>query len=179
MNGPLCADLSARYEQNRWQPATNGRATDKDIGTRRALFIDVDPTRPKGISATNDEKLASWTVADAIRQYLTEKIGREPIGFGSSGNGYYLLIAVEPEPHPGECTERVSKLLKALGRKFGTDRVSIDSTVSNPARLMSCPGTWKRKGRCTTERPHRMTSFSCALSPATGEPDRVPIGALL
>ena len=179
VNGPLDPTLSARYEQCHWQPASNKRAMDRDIGCRRAIFVDVDPVRPSGISATNSEQRAAWDVAHDIREYLVSRIGRTPIGFGCSGNGYYLLIAVQPVPSPDEYKERISKLLKLLSRKFTTDRVSIDTTVSNSARLMSAPGTWKCKGRHTSERPHRLTSFSCALSPSTGEPDRVPIEALI
>lgn len=177
-NGPVDPKLAARQDQSQWV-WTKLRASDKDIGCRRAIFIDIDPKRPSGISSTEEEKQAAFEVSDAIRQELTGRFGRTPIGFGCSGNGYYLLIAVEPVPQPSEYTARYSRFLKTLGLRFGTDLVSVDGTAVNPARLMSCPGTWKCKGRNTDERPHRMTSFSCALSQSTGEPDRIPIGDLL
>ena len=178
VNGPLCADLSARYEQNKWVRAGNGRATDKDIGTRRAAFIDVDPIRPKGISSTREEFEAAREVAWKVRDWLGEKLDPLCLGFGCSGNGFYILIAVEPEPSPCESTERIQRFLALLAKKFGTDRVKIDTAVANPARLMSCPGTWKRKGRSTPERPHRMTSFTYRINPSDPAPERVRVGDL-
>ena len=178
VNGPLDSTLSARYEQSRWQPAMNKRAADHDVSNRRAMFVDIDPVRPSGISSTAEEQLAAWEVGNTIRQDLTNRIGRTPIGWGCSGNGYYLLIAIELSPNSPELKDLISRGLKALSKKYGTDRVSIDTTVCNAARLMSCPGTWKRKGRHTEERPHRLTSFSCALNLRTGEADRVPLKEL-
>ncbi len=177
-NGPLDPTLSARYEQCRWQPANNGRATDRDIQSRRAIYIDVDPVRPKGISATHEEQQAAWTVGNAIRQDLAKRIGRTPIGWAGSGNGFALLVAIETSPNTTELRDLIARGLKALSKKYSTEHVSIDGSVFNAARLMSCPGTMKCKGRHTDERPHRMTSFSCALNPATGEPDRVPLTEL-
>ena len=57
---------------------------------------------------------------------------------------------------------RISDFLKLLNRKFGTDTVKLDCSCFNPARLMPMPGTWKRKGRNAPERPHRLTTFTCA-----------------
>jgi hypothetical protein len=178
VNGPLDPTLSSRYEQNRWQPANNKRAMDRDIQSRRAIFIDVDPVRPSGISATNDEQRAAWEVGNAIQEDLAKRIGRTPIGWTSSGNGFAILVAIEPAPNTPELKDLIARGLKALSKKYSTERVSIDGSVFNAARLMSCPGTWKRKGRHTDERPHRMTSFSCALNPTTGEADRVPLTEL-
>ncbi len=172
-NGRLDSALSARYEQDRWQPATNGRATDKDIATRRAVFVDIDPIRPKGISSTNDEFEAAREVASKVRVWLTEKLGSMCLGFGCSGNGFYVLIAVEPTSNPMESTERVQRFLTLLSKKFSTEHVKIDTAVANPARLMSCPGTMKCKGRHTDERPHRMTSFSYRVNPRNGAPERI------
>ncbi len=175
VNGPLCADLSARYEQRQWLRAGNGRATDKDIGTRRAVFVDVDPIRPKGISSTRDEFESAREIAWKVRDWLAERLGPFCLGFGCSGNGFYVLIAVDPEPNPCESTERIQRFLALLAKKFGTDKVKIDTAVANPARLMSCPGTMKCKGRNTSERPHRMTSFSYRVNPSDGAPERVRI----
>jgi hypothetical protein len=175
VNGPLDPSLSARYEQDRWIPANNGRATDKDIATRRAVFIDVDPIRPKGISSTNDEFEAAREVAWKLREWLSSELGQLCLGFGCSGNGFYVLVAVEPTPNPLESNDRVERFLKLLSKKFTTDRVKIDTSVANPARLMSCPGTMKCKGRNTVERPHRLTSFTYRVFGASGAPLRIPL----
>jgi len=164
VNGPINPAICARYAQGRWVPATNGRANDRDIGTRRAIFIDIDPIRPKGISATDDERQAAWEVAQQVREQLESSFGRGPVGFGGSGNGWFLLLAIEPVPVVAAQAPAISRLLKALGRKYGTDRVSIDDTVINAARLMCAPGTMKRKGENTLDRPHRETSFCASLN---------------
>ncbi|MGE5787680.1 MAG: hypothetical protein ACM3ZE_24010 [Myxococcales bacterium] len=174
VNGPVDPDLGYRYPRNQWQPANNGRATDKDIGTRRAIFVDVDPIRPKGISSTDDQLNAACDVAHSMREWLSTIVGREAIGLGCSGNGFYLLVALEPEAEPNASTLGVARFLKALGSKYGTNGVKIDGAVANPARLMSAPGTWKRKGIDTPERPHRLTTFSCC-----GSITRVRLGDLI
>jgi hypothetical protein len=174
VNGPVDPDLGYRYRRDVWQPANNGRATDKDIGTRRALFIDVDPIRPKGISSTDDQLNAACEVTHSMRDWLGTIVDRDAIGLGCSGNGFYLLVALAPEPDPNASTLGVARLLKAIGSKFGTESVKIDGAVSNPARLMSAPGTWKRKGIDAPERPHRLTTFSCC-----GTISRVPLKELL
>lgn len=174
VNGPIDHALSARYEPGKWQAAWNGRAADDHIGTRRALYFDVDPIRPKGISSTDAQLREAYDVSAALEEWLASVTG-DPgaIGHGCSGNGYFTLVALQPSPDPVESTPRVARLLKLLARKFYTDRVKLDAAVANAARLMPAPGTWKKKGRSTPERPHRMTTFTCR-----GRVTRVPLEAL-
>jgi hypothetical protein len=165
VNGPISAEVFARYEQNKWHSGWNGRANDSHVQQLRAIFLDVDPIRAKGISSTHEQLQEAWNVSTAVEEWLAEQLGdRSALGHGCSGNGYFTLIAIEPTVPASETTARISKLLALLNRKFGTEQVKIDSSVANPARLMPAPGTWKRKGRNTPERPHRMTSFSCSAN---------------
>jgi hypothetical protein len=162
LNGPFNPALLARYSRNQWHRAWNGRVSDADILFRRAVFIDCDPVRPKGISATQGEHDAAQGVASTVCEWLASRIGgSSPIGAGSSGNGAFILIAIEPTSPTKETTQRIGKFLSLLQKKFGNDIVKIDSSVSNPARLMPAPGTWKRKGVDTPDRPHRMVTFTC------------------
>jgi hypothetical protein len=163
--------IAERYAHGNIGPAQSGRASDKEITHRRALFIDVDPVRPKGISATNAERSAAHEVASGVRDLLLERIGQSSVGWGSSGNGYFLLVAIEPIEPDKDQGPRIRRLLDGLQTRFGTAGANIDGSVFNPARLMSAPGTWKRKGAGSEERPHRMTSFSCRAS----APVRVPL----
>lgn len=158
-NGGIDPAITARYPQNRWVKAENGRAGDSQIPTRRTIFIDVDPIRPKGISATDDERRQAHDVASKVREYLGKHLGKDSIGFGGSGNGFFLLVALDPVAPLPEHTAKITRFLEALQRAFGTKAVEIDKTVINPARLMAAPGTMKRKGQDTLERPHRETSF--------------------
>lgn len=161
VNGPMDPALLHRYEPGKWHKAFNGRATDRDVGTIRAIFLDCDAIRPKGISSTEEQLREAWFVADSIESWFAELLGHPfSIGHGCSGNGYFALIAIEPVQWSKDTTARISRLLGLLNTKFGTATVKIDASVANPARLMPAPGTMKRKGTNTTERPHRMTSFS-------------------
>lgn len=174
VNGPMDPALLARYEPNTIVKAWNGRATDRDIGTRRAVFLDVDPVRPKGISSTDAQLREASDVADNVQRFLAETLGVDSaVARGCSGNGYFLLVALEPRPVAPDDVARISAFLRSLNEAFGTPTVKIDQAVANAARLMPAPGTWKRKGRHTTERPHRQTSFSCRANIT-----RVPLEAL-
>ena len=174
VNGPMDPALLARYESGKWHRGWNGRATDRDIAALRAIFIDYDSIRPKGISATDTQLSEAWAVANDVESWFAEVLdGPLAIGHGCSGNGYFTLIALEPVIPTTATTQRISRLLGLLNKKFGTATVKIDTSVSNPARLMPAPGTWKRKGTNTAERAHRMTSFTCRSSVR-----RVPLEAL-
>jgi hypothetical protein len=175
VNGPIDPALLARYESNKIHSGWNGRVGDRDIALRRAVFIDVDPVRPKGISATDDQKRAAWDVSQRVEQFLESAIGtNQATGHGDSGNGYFTLIAIEPVSPSKETTLKISQFLTLLNKKFGTEVVKIDASVFNAARLMPAPDTWKRKGQNTADRPHRMTSFCSRLGAA-----RVPLEAIV
>lgn len=174
VNGPLNPQLFFRYEPNKIHRGWNGRANDPMVLSLRALFLDCDPERIKGISATDEEKAKACEVADAIADAMGAAVGHNAIGRGDSGNGYFVLVALQPVPPTAETTTKISKLLGLLNRKFGVPKiVKIDTSVSNPARLMPAAGTWKRKGWNSPERPHRLTTFTCAESV-----ERVPLEVL-
>jgi hypothetical protein len=162
VNGPIESGVFHRYPLDRICPAWNGRASDANVCFRRATFIDIDPIRPKGISATEAEKVAAIDVCHAVEQFLIGALGvPSALAHGDSGNGCFILVATEPCISTPEATLRVNRFLKLLAREFNTDRVQIDTSVGNAARLMPCPGTWKRNGEDTVERPHRRVYFSC------------------
>lgn len=174
VNGPMDPALLARYESNQIHKAWNGRTTDRDIGGRRAVFLDVDPVRPKGISSTDEQLREACDVTDKVQEFLSSALGGDAaIGRGCSGNGFFLLVALEPRKVDAADTARISEFLRMLNEAFGNERVKIDQAVANPARLMPAAGTWKRKGVDTAERPHRRTSFVCRARVT-----RVPLDAL-
>lgn len=162
VNGPINPQVFHRYKPNEIHRAWNGRANDTVIQTLRAVFLDCDPERLKGISATDAEKQEARGVAAAVADFFAKSVGEGAIGRGDSGNGFFVLLAVQPCAPSAETTAKISKLLGLLHRKFSRPGVKIDTSVSNPARLMPAAGTWKRKGWSTDERPHRMTSFACS-----------------
>lgn len=161
VNGPINPQVFARYEPNKIHRAWNGRVNDTMIQSLRAVFLDCDPERIKGISATDSEKQSALDVACTVAEFFRTTLGEGVVGQGDSGNGFFVLIAIEPVPPSAETTMKISKLLGLLHKKFGAPGVKIDTSVSNPARLMPSAGTWKRKGWSTPKRPHRITSFEC------------------
>ena len=71
-----------------------------------------------------------------------------------SGNGYYALYAINL-PNDQASLELVKRVLSGLAARFDTDRVHVDTSVANTARLIGLIGTLKVKGDLTPERPHR------------------------
>lgn len=167
---PFDPRIGDRYDPGYWGPAYAGRTGDRDILARRVVYVDIDPVRPRGISATEAEHQAARDIAWRVREWLASVLGGGCIGFGCSGNGYYLTIAIVPEPVDPNQVIRLRRFLERLHRRFGTEGIAVDTSVTNPGRLMPAGGTWKRKGADTPERPHRLTSFSCRANV-----ERVPL----
>jgi hypothetical protein len=131
---------------------TDSLTSDADITKRRWLPIDLDPVRPSEISSTDQEHSLAVERAFQIREELRQDGWPDPI-VGDSGNGAHLLYAVElPTSDDG----LVKRCLQALARRFDDDRVKIDQTVFNPARIWKLYGTVSRKGDSVPERPHRL-----------------------
>lgn len=129
---------------------------DADIVRRQWLLVDSDPVRPAGVSSTDEEKAAAHARALAMREALTAAGWPAPV-FGDSGNGYHLLYRVEL---PAE-SELVKRCLEALALRFSDAAVSIDRTVSNPARIVKLYGSRTEKGDHCPEigRVHRMSKL--------------------
>ena len=151
---PVSHALLARAA-NRFRQAgkKGGSASDLDVPHRHHLLIDVDPVRPAGISATDDEKAAAEILAHRIRLHLVGLGWPEPV-VADSGNGWHLLFTVDL---PGADGGLVAACLKALAARFDTQDVKVDQTVFNPARITKLYGTLARKGDDTPDRPHRMS----------------------
>jgi len=140
-------------------------AHDADVLCRRWLMIDVDPVRAAGHdkeSSTDVEKAEAWKVAELVRYELVgndETVlpdgWKEPI-IVDSGNGYHLYFAM-PTDGSELVESRVNDLLQGLAFLYDTATAMIDTTVSNPARIMRVPGTVSNKGVSTSDRPHRVS----------------------
>jgi hypothetical protein len=132
---------------------SGGSAKDSDVIRRRILLVDVDPERPTGESATEEEKAKAKEEAEAVQAHLTSLGFPLPI-VADSGNGYHLLYRIDL---PAEDGGLVHRCLIALKAKFPW----VDTTVANASRICKLYGTWARKGKGRPERPHRQ---SCLLS---------------
>jgi hypothetical protein len=150
---PVNANLLAR-SVNRLQVAGKDSplTADADVTARRWLPIDLDPVRPRGISATEEEHELAIERARRIRDALHTEGWPSPI-LADSGNGGHLLYKIDLPIDDGGV---VRQCLQALARRFDDDRVKVDQAVFNPARIWKLYGTSSRKGDSVPDRPHRM-----------------------
>lgn len=150
---PVHPELFGRAPNKFWQRDAAG---DTDIARRRWILLDVDPKRPSDTSSTNQEKSLSRRVAENIVDGLSRRLGWGLPIVADSGNGYHLLYRIDL-PNDAKSREPVRAALVALDHQVGSDRVGVDKSVFNAARLVTLYGTWKRKGEDTPERPHRQS----------------------
>ena len=132
--------------------------TDKEIIGRQWILIDLDPVRPSGVSASNDEIAKAKKKAQEIYTYLLKQGFSEPV-IGFSGNGYHLLYKVKLDNTP-EHNERVKRFLITLDALFSDGDIKIDTSNFNPSRVCKLYGTLAQKGSNTDERPHRMSALT-------------------
>jgi hypothetical protein len=149
---PVNPALLARAE-NKVQRPLRETTSDKDVLRRRWLLVDADPVLPAGISSTDEEKEAALQQAREVYGYLKERGWPEPVA-GDSGNGAHLLYAVDL-PNDAGSLELIKGVLEAFSFKFSDERVKIDTSVCNAARISKLYGTTARKGDSTKDRPHR------------------------
>ncbi len=157
---PCHAALLSRRQKNVVHEKARDLTSDGDIIRRRWFFIDFDAKRPKGVSATRDEKQAAKEVMNAVAAWLAEQGWPAPLK-AVSGNGYHLLYLVD-EPNDLDTAELFKRVLQVIAERFSTDAVSIDTGVFNASRITKAYGSLAAKGANTSERPHR---FSKMLNP--------------
>lgn len=140
---------------NRIKEWAEQTTADDHIDWRLWLFIDIDPERVAGVSATDAEHEAARDRANAVREWLMTEFGWHAPFIIDSGNGFYLLFPIDL-PNDADSLKLVERILAAIGERWSDAVVKIDSTVANAARIMRLPGTTNRKGDSTPDRPHRL-----------------------
>ncbi len=136
--------------------------SDADVIRRRWLPFDIDPNRPSGISATNEEVALAVSLAADIEDILRSIGWGYPL-YASSGNGQYMLYRVDLPNDPASLA-LVNRIYAAVNQRLGGIILSkpyaeIDTTVGNAARLLRVGGTVNRKGDETFDRPWRMCTY--------------------
>jgi hypothetical protein len=143
-----------------------------DIKNVDYFLVDIDPVRPTGVSSTNEELNAAWSVCDQVRTYLSSLGFNCPI-IAMSGNGYHILYPVIDKPleiynqslgNKKENEDLFHNALKVLALKFNNDQVKIDTSVAKAGQLIKFYGTVARKGQNTAERPHRLSRIIYSYS---------------
>ena len=147
-------ELLARRE-NRYEPYATTTTSDDQVVLRRWFPIDLDPVRPAGISASNEEHNATIELARQIRRYLVQELGWPQPVAADSGNGAHLLFRIEL-PNDADAAGLVQAGLQALHLKFSDDKIAVDTGNYNAARIWKLYGTVAGKGDHTESRPHRV-----------------------
>lgn len=129
--------------------------SDRDVTHYRHLLVDLDPQRPKGVSATAEEMAEALRRADAAAAFLADLEWPDPLYVMGSGNGAHVVYRVRL-PATRESAGLVKRALATLAQRFSDARVEVDVSVHNPSRITKLAGTWVRKGDATRERPHRV-----------------------
>jgi len=136
------------------------QTSDQHIRAVRWLLLDFDPERMAGVSATDEELTLAGEAAKAAAEFLRGLGWAAPVK-ALSGNGYHLCYRIADIP----CTEEyrrdpiVKRCLAAVAAKVSTDKVKVDLSVFNPARIWKLYSTLARKGDSTKSRPHRRSQL--------------------
>jgi hypothetical protein len=129
---------------------------DSDILRYRYLLVDCDPERPTDVSATDAEHESAKARAKEVFGFLKTFGWPAPV-WADSGNGAHLLYRIDLENTP-ENEALVKRVLAAIAFRCGDDKVKIDESVFNPARICKSYGTVAgNKGDDTDECPHRLS----------------------
>jgi len=154
---PIDPQLLARYA-NRIESWAMDTATDANVIRRRWFPIDLDPRRPKGTSATDEQLRSALQVQVQCRDYLAGLGWPEPIE-AESGNGAHLLYPVDL-PNDTDIRDDFKAALGALAARFDTDAISLDQTVFNAGRIWKLYGTIANKGDQTPATPWRLSRIT-------------------
>ncbi len=149
---PVAPDLLARAA-NRTIKKPKHTTTDAEIARRTGLVFDGDPKRPAGVSATAGEKAEAHERIRKLRDDLTRRGWPAPI-LADSGNGCHLRYAIDL-PNDDQARDLVERVLRSVSALHSDDRVAIDTSLANAARIIKLYGTMARKGDHTDARPHR------------------------
>ena len=154
---PVLPALLARAA-NRMVDYPKHSTADTEIVKWRRLFIDIDPDRPTGIAATEDERQAAVELGSEIEDVLRNRGWSYPL-LVDSGNGGYLLYSVDL-PNTDEITALIKRFYAGLQTLIDGKRPAhIDAGVFNAARIIRIGGTTNRKGDSTPDRPHRRCEY--------------------
>jgi hypothetical protein len=152
---PCKPELLARAN-NRLLP-TKIRTSDADIARIENFFVDLDPKRPTGISASLEELCFAAELSYKVMQDL---VGFGRLMYAMSGNGYHLTMKAM-----GASSDEIRVFLNNISERFTSQDVDIDRTVFNPSRLIKAYGTTARKGESVPEtgREHRVSIINEVL----------------
>jgi len=151
---PACYSRASR---DRFVEYPKETTADANIVERNWFLIDMDCERAKGVSSSQEEFDLSKRKASEVYKHLALLGFQKPV-VTISGNGFHLLYKISLA-NCEESTNLLKDCLLALDEWFSDDRVKIDTTVFNAARITKLYGVMAQKGQNTPERPHRLSKI--------------------
>lgn len=145
----------SRQQRDRFMNNVSPTTTDSDIDLYTWFLVDIDPVRAAGTSSSEEQIALAKKKGNQVYDFMKQTGFEEPV-VGFSGNGVHLLYSVGLAMND-ENEQLVKDCLAVLSLFFSDDKVSVDTTNFNPARVCKLYGTLAQKGANTPERPHRMS----------------------
>lgn len=130
---------------------------DNNITRRTWVLIDYDPVRVTGTNATEEEFELAHKKAQQVFLYLRKCGFSDPV-ICKSGNGWHTVYKVDM-PNTDEVRDMLSQFLQSIALMFTDEKVDIDESVFNAARICKLYGTTAKKGANLPERPWRMSEI--------------------
>ena len=130
---------------------------DNNITHRKWVLIDYDPVRVSGTNATDEEFELAHKKAQQVYSYLKRCGFSDPV-ICKSGNGWHTVYKVDM-PNTEEVRDMLSQFLQSIALMFTDEKVDIDESVFNAARICKLYGTTAKKGANLPERPWRMSEI--------------------
>ena len=145
---------------NRLNPYAKHTTKDSEVARRRWLFVDLDPTRPAGLSSTDEEHERAVQCARRIFDDLHARDPGKRLVLASSGNGGHILAEFN-YPNDDTATARAQHVLVAIANQFSDllthNGIELDTTTHNAARLCKLYGTMACKGDPIDGNVHRLS----------------------
>lgn len=154
--------------------------TDADIIGRNWMLIDIDPVRPTGSNATEEERQHAWQVANHVQACLSAANFSDPV-IASSGNGWHLSYPIYVDNND-ESRDQAKMILAGLDKRCSTEHAKVDLKTFNASRIWKLYGTSARKGPNSNDRPHR-TAFVATnpmnITPSIRKKNTLSVGKML
>lgn len=125
---------------------TDLTTSDNNVIAYRWLPVDIDSYRPAGISSSDSELKAALELRDIVAEWIMSEMSFPAPIKAMSGNGGHLLFRLPDIPISEDSKAFIKNTLEAFANRFNTDKVHIDTTTHNPARIWKLYGTSARKG---------------------------------
>jgi putative DNA primase/helicase len=145
-----------------------GSTTDKrqDVGQYVRFLVDIDRTVKSlngvRVNASEEERSLLRKAADEVSRWVSGILGSHPF-MADSGNGFHLSWTLRPDMFGegivanGENKTTYKECLLAIKRRFDSDSIEIDPSLSEPEQIIRLWGTYNRRDPQTPGRPHRQS----------------------